>query len=308
MTVQGIGLLGLFVAVLAIFGVILRILIRLLAKGAPEQRFDRWGERVKSILLYVGAQARVLAQPAGLGHFIIFWGFIFITLGTAEHILGMIIPGFGYELIVGATVNGILSFLLEIFGLLVLGAIIVSLVRRFFFKPLRLRIDDPKAKTEAVFILGLIFVLILLMYGIRGTEILMEGPPATIVFSPISHYAAGWMSGWGMNLPVANAIFAWAHHLIIFFFLIYIPFSKHIHILGAVPNVFFRNLGPSGTLDRMDFEDESVEKYGISEIQEFTWKQLLDLYACTECGRPALPISPRSRSVPTVSFTGYGDI
>jgi Fe-S oxidoreductase/nitrate reductase gamma subunit len=285
MTVQGIVLLVLFVAVLAVFGVILRILVRLLMCGGPDQRFDRWGERVKSVLLYVGAQARVLAQPAGLGHFIIFWGFIFITLGTAEHILGMIIPGFGYELIIGGTADGILSFLLEIFGLLVLGAIVVSLVRRFFFKPLRLRIDDPKAKTEAVFILGLIFILILLMYGTRGTEILMEGPAAAIVYSPVSHYAADWMNGWGMNLPVANGIFAWTHHLIIFFFLVYIPFSKHIHILGAIPNVFFRNLGSTGTLSRMDFEDETVEKYGISEIQEFTWKQLLDLYACTECGR-----------------------
>ena len=285
MTVQGIVLLVLFIAVLAAFGFILRILIRLLMRGAPEERFDRWGERVKSVLLYVGAQARVLAQPAGIGHFIIFWGFIFITLGTAEHILGIIIPGFGYELIIGTTASGMLSFLLEIFGLLVLGAIVVSLVRRFFFKPLRLRIDDPKAKTEAVFILGLIFVLILLMYGIRGTEILMDDHPDTALSSPVSRYAAVWMSGWGMNLPMANALFAWTHHLIIFFFLVYIPFSKHIHILGAIPNVFFRNLGHTGNLSRMDFEDESAEKFGISEIQEFTWKQLLDLYACTECGR-----------------------
>ena len=285
MTVQGMVLLVLFVAVLAVFGVIVRILLRLLKRGGPERRFDRWGERVMSVLIYVGAQARVLAQPAGLGHFIIFWGFVFITLGTAEHILGMIIPGFGYELLIGRRADGVLSFLLEIFGLLVLGAIVVSLVRRFFFKPLRLRIDDPKAKTEAVFILGLIFVLILLMYGIRGTEILMEGTAGPIISSPVSHYAAEWMGGWGMNLPVANGIFAWAHHLIIFFFLVYIPFSKHIHILGAIPNVFFRNLGSNGTLSRMDFEDETAEKFGVSEIDEFTWKQLLDLYACTECGR-----------------------
>jgi len=285
MTVQGIVLLVLFAAVLAAFGVILRMLVRLLKRGGPEQRFDRWGERVKSVLVYVGAQARVLSRPAGLGHFIIFWGFIFITLGTAEHMLGMMIPGFGYEVVIGTTLDGVLSFMLEVFGLLVIGAIVVSLVRRLFFKPLRLRIDDPKAKMEAVFILGLIFVLILLMYGIRGTEILMDGPPESVAYAPVSYFAAGWMGGWGMNLPVANGVFAWAHHLIIFFFLVYIPFSKHIHILGAVPNVFFRNLGPAGTLSRMDFEDETVEKYGISEIQEFTWKQLLDLYACTECGR-----------------------
>jgi Fe-S oxidoreductase/nitrate reductase gamma subunit len=285
MTIQGIALLVVFAATLVAFAFILRTLIRLLAVGSREARFDRWGERIRSVLVFVAAQGRVLAQPAGIGHFIIFWGFIFITLGTAEHILGMIIPGFGYEVIVGRTADGILSFLLDVFGLLVLGAIVVALVRRFIFRPQRLVIDDPKAKVEAAFILVLIFVLIILMYGIRGTEILMEPGDAPRIFAPLSHYAAEWMDGWGMNLYLANSVFAWAHHLIIFFFLIYIPFSKHIHILGAIPNVFFRNLGATGSLSRMDFEDESAEKFGISEIQEFTWKQLLDLYACTECGR-----------------------
>jgi nitrate reductase gamma subunit/ferredoxin len=285
MTIQGVVLLVVFAVVLVAFAFILRTLIRLLAKGVVEQRFDMWGERIRSVLVFVAAQARVLAQPAGIGHFIIFWGFIFITLGTAEHILGMIIPGFGYEVILGRTADGVLSLLLDVFGLLVLGAIVVALVRRFIFKPQRLKIDDPKAKIEAGFILILIFVLIVLMYGIRGTEILMESDETPRIFAPLSHYAAVWMDGWGLNLYLANGVFAWAHHLIIFFFLIYIPFSKHIHILGAIPNVFFRNLGAAGTLSRMDFENESAEKFGISEIQEFTWKQLLDLYACTECGR-----------------------
>ena len=285
MTVQGMILLVVFAAVLIAFGFILRTLVRILMAGKPENRFDRWGERINSVIVFVGAQARVLTQAAGLGHFIIFWGFIFITLGTMEHILGMIIPGFDYEVIIGRTADGILSLLLDLFGLLVLMAIVVSLVRRFFFNPVRLRIDDPKAKREAVLILGLIFVLILLMYGIRGTEILMRPGHIPVVHAPVSHYVSGIINGWGMNLIIANSVFAWIHHLIIFFFLIYIPFSKHIHILGAIPNVFFRNLGHTGTLSRMDFEDESAEKFGISEIDDFTWKQLLDLYACTECGR-----------------------
>ncbi|MFO7749964.1 MAG: 4Fe-4S dicluster domain-containing protein, partial [Desulfobacteraceae bacterium] len=87
------------------------------------------------------------------------------------------------------------------------------------------------------------------------------------------------------DVETSEAVFAWAHHVIIFFFLIYIPFSKHIHILGAIPNVFLRKLGHPGTLRRMDFEDETAEKFGKSAITDFTWKQLLDLYACTECGR-----------------------
>jgi Fe-S oxidoreductase len=82
-----------------------------------------------------------------------------------------------------------------------------------------------------------------------------------------------------------HALFWWGHTLVILGFLVYIPFSKHLHILGAIPNVFFRRLRPLGELTKMDLEDESVETYGVSKIEEFTWKQLLDLYACTECGR-----------------------
>jgi Fe-S oxidoreductase/nitrate reductase gamma subunit len=285
MKIDGIILLVLFIAVLGAFLFILRILIGMLKAGKPENRFDRWGERIKSVIVYVGAQARVLAQPAGLGHFVIFWGFIFITLGTIEHILWMIIPGFGYELIFGHAIAAALSWLLDIFGVLVLIALIVAAFRRYILKPPRLQIDDPKAGREASLVLALIFVLILLMYGMRATGILLEQGTVPEGAAPVSNYVAGVMEGWNLGLPVANAIFAWVHHLIIFFFLIFIPFSKHVHILGAVPNVFFRNLGPTGTLSRMDFEDESAEKFGISEIRDYTWKQLLDLYACTECGR-----------------------
>jgi Fe-S oxidoreductase len=285
MTVQGIVLLVVFVLVLIAFGFIVRRLFRLLALGRPENRFNRWGRRLWSVIVFVGAQARVLAQPAGLGHFIIFWGFIFITLGTIEHILGMIIPGFGFDTVFGHAVAGVLSFCQDVSGILVIAAIIVAVFRRFVLKPERLKIDDPKAAQEAGLILFLIFLLIVLMYAMRGTQILLEPGRLSQAAAPFSHYAAAWMRDWDVDLALANSIFAWAHHMIIFFFLIYIPFSKHIHILGAIPNVFFRNLGPSGTLSRMDFEDETAEKFGISEIEEYTWKQLLDLYACTECGR-----------------------
>lgn len=285
MTVEGIILLVVFVAVLIAFGFIIRLLYRILRLGKPEDRFNKWWWRLYSVIVFVAGQGRVLLQPAGIGHFIIFWGFIFITLGTIEHILGMIIPGFVYEKVFGQGIAGALSLLQDIFGILVLGAIIVAFMRRFILRPERLKIDDPKAKLDAAFILSLIFILILLMYGFRGTGLLREPGSLRRAYAPVTYYAAGIMDGWGMDLLLANRIFAWAHHLIIFFFLVYIPFSKHIHILGAIPNVFFRNLGPMGTLTRMDFEDESAEKFGISEIQEFTWKQLLDLYACTECGR-----------------------
>jgi len=285
MAIERAAMLVVFLSVLAAFALIVRHLYRLMMKGRPENRFDAWCERVRSVLVFVFGQARVLAQPAGLGHFVIFWGFIFITLGTAEHILGMIFPGFEYARFLGRRIADAIVFAQDIFGILVIGAIIVSLVRRFFFKPIRLKIDDPKAPREAVFILVLILILIVLMYGMRGTGILLEPGRYSRAVAPVSSYVSSIISDRGMNLLVANHLFAWLHHGIIFFFLLYIPFSKHVHILGAIPNVFFRNLGPMGTLSRMDFEDETAEKFGVSDLRDFTWKQILDLYACTECGR-----------------------
>lgn len=283
MTVQGIILLVIFLAVLAAFGLIVRMLIRTLKLGKPEDRSGDVGERIKSVFVYVAAQARVLSQVAGIGHFLIFWGFIFITLGTIEHIAGMIVPGFSYTAIFGPVAAGIISLLQDILAFLVLLAIIVSLFRRFVMKPVRLKIDDPTARREAVFILSLIFVLILLMFCIKGIGILDGKVDGS--YAPISKIAAGLFEGKGYDLHLYESVFAWIHHLIIFFFLLYVPFSKHIHILGAIPNIYLRNLGHSGTLSRMDFEDETAEKFGISEIDDFTWKQLLDLYGCTECGR-----------------------
>ncbi len=285
MTAGGIVLLALFVAAFTAFGFIARFLYRVLETGRPENRFNRWRDRVWAVVLYVGAQLRVLAQPAGLGHFAIFWGFVFISIGTLDHMLAQMFPGFTLDRLVGRTAGSALLFLQDVFGLLVLAALAVAAVRRFVLKPERLKIDDPKIPMQAGLIIALISALILLMYGVRGSEILMGSERVTAANAPVSTAVAAAMGGWGMNLPIAYGVLSWLHNLIIFFFLLYLPFSKHIHILGAIPNVFFRNLGPSGTLGRMNFEDESAEKFGVSELPDYTWKQLLDLYACTECGR-----------------------
>ena len=152
MTVQGVVLIVLFAATLVAFGFVVRMLIRTLLLGKPQGGFGNPGLRLWSVIVHVAGQARVLSQPAGIGHFLIFWGFIFITLGTFEHMLGMIFPGFSYVAVFGAAVAGWISLLQDVLALFVLFAIIYSLYRRFIIKPLRLKIDDPGARNEAVFI------------------------------------------------------------------------------------------------------------------------------------------------------------
>ena len=155
-------------------------------------------------------------------------------------------------------------------------------------------------------IIGLILLLIVLLFGARGVEyILAQGeasryfPRSAFISVAFSYFFAGFSPE---ALTRWYSFFWWAHTLVILVFLIYIPFSKHLHLLGAIPNVFFRRFRSIGELTKMDLEDETVESYGVSQVEEFTWKQLLDLYACTECGRcsencPATltgkPLSPK---------------
>ena len=102
-------------------------------------------------------------------------------------------------------------------------------------------------------------------------------------YIPVSNFAAGILAG--VSSETLHKVFWWAHNLVILIFLIYIPHSKHLHLLGSIPNIFFRSFRPKVELSKLDLEDESRETFGITKIEEFTWKQLLDLYACTECGR-----------------------
>jgi Fe-S oxidoreductase len=290
----------LFLGAVGVFSYVAYRLVKILLLGAEEDRFDRLGERFKAVLVFVFGQRRVIREPSGWGHFVIFWGFLLITIGTVEGFVRGVWPGFTYRTILDPLHLGFLYFPLNLaidlvsFGVLV--ALGVALYRRYVQKPLRLESDDAHAKVDATIIICLIFVLIVFMFLARGTEInigryegkLAIGSPA---WAPVSALVAGLVGG-----PISTdvqlgqqqvffSIFWWIHNIIILGFLIYIPFSKHLHLLGAIPNVFFRSFKPRGELAKMNLEDETVESYGVSKVEEFTWKQLLDEYACTECGR-----------------------
>lgn len=265
-------------------------LYRIMRLGQPEDRFDRIGERLKGVVAFVLGQRRVLSEPAGWGHFFIFWGFVVITIGSIETFGVGIYHGFAYWKFLGKGLTALLYLLQDVFCAAVLVALCVALYRRFVVQPERLRYDDQKAvNLDASVIIGLILVLIIFLFGARAVEYLLGQGEASRYFPPaafISVFLSGLFAGLAAEtLHGWYSFFWWAHTVVILGFLVYIPFSKHLHLLGAIPNIFFRRFRPVGELGRMDLEDETVETYGVSTIEEFTWKQLLDLYACTECGR-----------------------
>ena len=104
---------------------------------------------------------------------------------------------------------------------------------------------------------------------------------------PVSAFISGVLfSGQTSTTVFLYEFFWWMHILLIFGFLNYLPYSKHLHVLSSIPNVFFANLDPvRNTIKKLNLDDENADTFGVADIDQFSWKQILDGYSCTECGR-----------------------
>ena len=273
-------------------------LIKILRLGKSEMRFDNLTERFRRVLVYVFGQKRLLKNYtfAGIEHFMIFWGFVIITIGTIEMLAGGVIAGFK---LIPDPAHAVYEFILDIVQLFVLIAIVMGIINRTTIAKRR-----EVNGLDAVVILGLIFGLIITAFGATGSKIAMAGELSG--WHPVSSTFAGlFFLGMSENgLVFSHEFFWWFHVLIVLGFLNYLPYSKHSHVFTAVPNVFFQSLEPRGALKPIDFENmpDDIDHFGAGTIKDFTWKDILDAYTCTECGRctdncPAWhtekPLSPR---------------
>ncbi|MDY6935309.1 MAG: (Fe-S)-binding protein [Spirochaetota bacterium] len=307
------------------FGYRVTQLLWVLRLGQPEDRFDNIAQRIMNVVIFVLGQRRVVKEISGWGHFFIFWGFVVIQIGALELFAQGFFRDFKYDKIaeelIGTPIIGeILYLIIDIICFIVLIALMIGLVRRYMLKPVRLEAKDPHAKVDATVIIILISLIILTLFGINGAELsekLAEDNFSAIdrfnmiqiaglrldLFMPISSLFSYLFSGASHTTAESiRDVFWWIHIIIILGFLVYIPYSKHLHLLGAIPNVFFKSSKPVGELAQLDIDDEEAETFGAYRIEDFTWKQMLDLYACTECGRcqencPAYltdkPLSPK---------------
>src|SRR5262249_22469263 len=131
---------------------------------------------------------------------------------------------------------------------------------------------------------GSLMVSILLMNAFLVLASGANGPG----FMPISSALAYWLSGFSITPQSAHDFhltFKWIHMLIVMGFAVYIPSSKHLHILAAGPNTFLRTLKREKPMRPINFEDSTVQQYGAAKITDLNWKDVLDTYSCTECGR-----------------------
>ncbi|GEO27003.1 hypothetical protein AAC03nite_27880 [Alicyclobacillus acidoterrestris] len=260
---------------------------------ADNARTGRHEARIWSFITNVLLQKKVIAEPSGIGHLFIFWGFLVLVFGDLDflvyHVSGWHFPWAGMAWYL---------FMQEMFSLFVIAAIIVAAFRRYIIRPMR---TEPTL--EAGLILGLITLLVVTYFVATGAEMAERGVfpgNASPVLNGLAHAFQGTSAG--VLIIVAEIAF-WVHVLCLTAFLYVIPRSKHSHMMGAMANWYFRRYDAPGKLRKLDLEDEQVEEFGVGQIHQFTWKQLLDGYACTECGRchincPATlsgkPLSPRN--------------
>ncbi len=269
----------------------------------PSFRMDRMMDRTKGIFIYVFGQKRILKNYAwaGIEHFMLFWGFMIITFGSVEVLILGFVPNFEMFSFLGGNAQGVFLLILDIVEALVLIALVMGVLNRTVIPSGKRREVNS---IDAAVILGLIFALMVSDFGFRASEIAMGTERES--WLPISSiWASFFLANANLTTIAFTAEFFWWFHVcILLAFLNYLPYSKHSHVLTAVPNVFFQNLEPTGKMTKLDFENmpEDIEHFGSGKFEDFSWKDVLDAYTCTECGRctdvcPAWatdkPLSPR---------------
>ena len=274
------SLLFLFILVGAA-GFFLRNLYRLFAiicLGQGENRFDHLWSRFRGMLIYAFAQIRVVSEVFGVNHLFLFWGFMFLLLMNLEFLVSGIFPRFSFWFF-GDLPYSVMLFMADIMSVVVLICVLNAVIRRIFFRPAYI---DPTV--DAFLILGLVAMLMVVYFGYHASEIRLGQKEISPWAMPVSYLLSSLYYGLTPEgAHIIGRVFWWIHALVLLFFLNYLPYSKHLHILTAIPNCFFRSESFVNTVPRMIFR--RGEHFGVSKIVQYSWKDLLDFLSCTECGR-----------------------
>jgi Fe-S oxidoreductase len=295
----------LLIAGLAVFGRTMYFKIRLLMALEPTDRADHITQRLKNMVVIAIGQKRLVGRKrewaSGMMHAFIFWGFCVLIIRSLTLYGEGFVEGFQLPFIGGDHLVGYLYICLkDIMEGIVLLMVIYAIYRRAVLKPTRMH--NTK---EAYLVLGMIGILMisdLLLDGARYNLIALHHNPGNLHFfnnprlgheflwTPVSVGAASFISGMGSAATEYLMVgMFWLHIVTQLIFLNLLPTGKHFHVITALPNVFLKSLGyPHERAKVLDLEDEAAwedESLGINHIHQLNWKQGLDLYTCTECGR-----------------------
>jgi len=261
-------------------------LVRYMNLGVSEDRTDHPFERLKNVLTIGIAQTKIFRDPvAGTMHAFIFWGFMVLTAGTVEILIQGVFSGFSFALLLPKPLYQLYGLSQDGFAGLVIVAIAFALYRRLVLHPKRLE-GDKLEHTDALIILSMIGGLMVTLLLTNACQFVLN--PDTIGPEKIlSRQVASVVGVLDPSPTILVSVFWWMHALLILTFLNYLPYSKHLHVVTSLINVYLSNTsgpGQKGVMRNMDLEAD-VEQFGASDVENLTWKNLLDGYSCTECGR-----------------------
>jgi len=264
-----------------LFGRRAHLLYRIVRLGKPTDRTGDAGRRARTEATVVLGQRKLLQRVVpGLVHALVFWGFVVLLPTILMALLGAVdedwtLPWLGHQ--------GWYLLLVDVFCVLVLVGVIAAFGIRKIQRPARF---EGSHLREADLILGLIAVIVTTLLLWHASQIALGIAEWPAGWSPLSNAIATAM-GEGAWLETGERVFVWLHVLTILSFLVYLPYSKHLHIGTAGINVWFGRTRSRGRLEPLDFEveDEAALRLGSGTLVDMTWKQMLDTMSCTECGR-----------------------
>jgi Fe-S oxidoreductase len=264
-----------------------RIQLLTLGAGAPDDRLDRPWARFVSVLTYGLLQRKMFRDPyAGVYHALIFGGFIVLSVRTLSLVFEGLFPQAGLPFFPPGFWEGYL-LLKDVVLVTTLAGVVLALGRRHVFKKERL---DPSFDADLILLLiGFLMVTDLAAGAARfALEIAKTGAAANVTWEPVTYYLSKNLL-FGLSLSCLQGIYFgawWGHLFAILIFGNYLPFAKHFHVITALPNLYFAKLDPAGKMATFDIEKAAeTERFGVSRIEDFSWKQKLDFFTCTECGR-----------------------
>lgn len=256
-----------------------RFRVLLLSQKEPIPRFDKLISRFVSVLKFFIGQGRILDKRfiiAGVMHAFIFWGFLAVGVNTIHLFMSGIVPGSHLPFLApGEFFGDLYTGFRDLFEIIVVIMVAYALFRRLVLRPKRVTLS-----MEAVIVLVLIAILMITDFTLGGSKqaagLQNEYSPMSVVFGELFS-----------NMETSSLILVynfswWIHVLALLLFLNLLPNSKHFHVITSLPNVFLRRF-KYGALRHIDLEE--AENFGVSQIEHSSWKDILDIYTCTECGR-----------------------
>lgn len=282
-------LVAAYLSITALFGI-----MAMVRSGQPENLFNEVKKRIRAVIDYVFLQKGVFEDTSyGFMHLFYFYGFLILAIGHMEVVLfGLTkflahygISPFLYRAFMPGALVKIIEFSQDFMAFFVIVVVGIALFRRIVVPKPRLLPRSRDAEIILWWIGGLYITFF--MYIPAETALRMQSgelPVGFLWYLPVSSTLASlYVGGPALLTDAMHQVGFWAHISLFLGFAVYIPKSKHLHLVAAGPNIYFLHLDAVAKPQTIDFE--KTEVFGVDRVDRLSWKSLLDTFACTECGR-----------------------